>query len=308
MTRQLEIDHVGKRYGDVVALQDMTFQVRAGEIFGLVGSNGAGKTTVMRIILGVLAADSGAVRWAGRTIDLDTRRRIGYMPEERGLYPRMRVAEQLVYLARLHGMTSAAARASVDTWTERLAVAGRRTDDVIKLSLGNQQRVQLAAALVHDPEILVLDEPFSGLDPVAVDVMSAVLRDKARTGVPVLFSSHQLDLVERLCDRVGIVRQGRMVAAGAVDDLRAGGRDELIVRAPAAPRGWADGLPGVTVLDQSGGRTRLAVADGTDDQAILRSALATGPVHEFTRSRPSLTDLFRHIVGADPAATEGEST
>jgi ABC-2 type transport system ATP-binding protein len=307
MIRQLEIDHVGKRYGDVVALQDMTFQVRAGEIFGLVGSNGAGKTTVMRIILGVLAADSGAVRWAGRTIDLDTRRRIGYMPEERGLYPRMRVAEQLVYLARLHGMTSAAARASVDTWTERLAVAGRRTDDVIKLSLGNQQRVQLAAALVHDPEILVLDEPFSGLDPVAVDVMSAVLRDKARTGVPVLFSSHQLDLVERLCDRVGIVRQGRMVAVGTVDDLRAGGRDELIVRAPAAPRGWADGLPGVTVLDQSGGRTRLAVADGTDDQAILRSALATGPVHEFARSRPSLTDLFRHIVGADPARTEGES-
>jgi ABC-2 type transport system ATP-binding protein len=307
MIRQLEIDHVGKRYGDVVALQDMTFQVRAGEIFGLVGSNGAGKTTVMRIILGVLAADSGAVRWAGRTIDLDTRRRIGYMPEERGLYPRMRVAEQLVYLARLHGMTSAAARASVDTWTERLAVAGRRTDDVIKLSLGNQQRVQLAAALVHDPEILVLDEPFSGLDPVAVDVMSAVLRDKARTGVPVLFSSHQLDLVERLCDRVGIVRQGRMVAVGAVDDLRAGGRDELIVRAPAAPRGWADGLPGVTVLDQSGGRTRLAVADGTDDQAILRSALATGPVHEFARNRPSLTDLFRHIVGVDPARTEGES-
>jgi ABC-2 type transport system ATP-binding protein len=307
MTRQLEIDHVGKRYGDVVALQDMSFRVRAGEIFGLVGSNGAGKTTVMRIILGVLAADSGAVRWAGRTIDLDTRRRIGYMPEERGLYPRMRVAEQLAYLARLHGMTSAAARASVDTWTERLAVAGRRTDDVIKLSLGNQQRVQLAAALVHDPEILVLDEPFSGLDPVAVDVMSAVLRDKARTGVPVLFSSHQLDLVERLCDRVGIVRQGRMVAAGAVDDLRAGGPDELIVRAPAAPRGWADGLPGVTVLDQSGGRTRLAVAEGTDDQAILRSALATGPVHEFARSRPSLTDLFRHIVGADPAATEGES-
>jgi ABC-2 type transport system ATP-binding protein len=200
-------------------------------------------------------------------------------------------------------MSAAAARASVDVWLERLAVAGRRDDDVIKLSLGNQQRVQLAAALVHDPEILVLDEPFSGLDPVAVDVMSGVLRDKAGSGVPVMFSSHQLDLVERLCDRVGIVRQGRMVAAGTVDELRAGGPEELIVTAPDAPPGWAAGLPGVTVVGQTNGSTRLSLVDGADDQAVLRAALATGPVHEFARSRPSLTDLFRHIVSA-PA--EGE--
>jgi ABC-2 type transport system ATP-binding protein len=305
MTPQLEIDRVGKRYGDVVALHDMTFEVRAGEIFGLVGSNGAGKTTAMRIILGVLAADTGAVRWDGRPIDLDTRRRIGYMPEERGLYPRMRVAEQLVYLARLHGLSPAAARAAADAWTERLGVAGRRDDDVLKLSLGNQQRVQLAAALVHDPQILVLDEPFSGLDPVAVDVMSGVLRERAASGVPVLFSSHQLDLVERLCDRVGIVAAGRMVTAGTVDELRAGGQDEIVVEAPAAPAGWADGLPGVTVLGAERGRTRLAVAGDADDQEILRAALATGPVHEFGHRRPSLTELFRHIVGAEPAGTEG---
>ncbi|MFF5289892.1 ABC transporter ATP-binding protein [Paractinoplanes globisporus] len=303
MTRQLEIDGVSKRYGEIVALEGITFEVRAGEIFGLVGSNGAGKTTAMRIVLGVLAADAGAVRWDGRALGPDTRRKIGYMPEERGLYPRMKVAEQLVYLSRLHGMSAAAARASVDVWLERLAVAGRRDDDVIKLSLGNQQRVQLAAALVHDPEILVLDEPFSGLDPVAVDVMSGVLRNKAGSGVPVMFSSHQLDLVERLCDRVGIVRQGRMVAAGTVDELRAGGPEELIVTAPDAPPGWAAGLPGVTVVGQSNGSTRLSLVDGADDQAVLRAALATGPVHEFARSRPSLTDLFRHIVSA-PA--EGE--
>jgi ABC-2 type transport system ATP-binding protein len=178
-------------------------------------------------------------------------------------------------------------------------VAGRRDDDVIKLSLGNQQRVQLAAALAHDPEILVLDEPFSGLDPVAVDVMSGVLRDQADAGVPGMFSSHQLDLVQRLCDRVGIVRQGRMVAVGTVDELRDQGQDELIVRAPAAPPGWAAKLPGVTVVEESGGDTRLALHDGADDQAILRAALETGPVHEFTRARPSLTDLFRHIVSAD---------
>jgi ABC-2 type transport system ATP-binding protein len=214
---RLEIDHVSKRYGDVVALDQMTFDVRAGEIFGFVGSNGAGKTTTMRIILGVLAADAGAVRWAGHQIDLHTRRRIGYMPEERGLYPRMKVGLQLAYLARLHGLDADAAQAAVERWTTRLGVASRVGDDVQKLSLGNQQRVQLAAALVHEPDVLVLDEPFSGLDPVAVDVMSAVLREAADRGVPVLFSSHQLELVERLCHRIGIITSGRIVAQGTID-------------------------------------------------------------------------------------------
>ncbi|WP_051366982.1 ABC transporter ATP-binding protein [Hamadaea tsunoensis] len=295
MTRELRLDRLAKRYGDTVALDDLTLSVRAGEIFGLVGSNGAGKTTAMRIVLGVLAADTGTVTWDGRPVDLDTRRRIGYMPEERGLYPRMRVAEQLTYLARLHGMGVAQARTAVDTWTAKLGVAARRDDDVITLSLGNQQRVQLAAALVHDPEILVLDEPFSGLDPVAVEVMSGVLREKAAAGVPVIFSSHQLDLVERLCNRVGIVRRGRTVAAGTVDELRAGGTEELVVRG-AAPPGWAAGLPGVTVLGHEHDLTRLALAPGADDQAVLAAALAAGPVREFARRRPSLTDLFRHIV------------
>ncbi|HEY0807973.1 MAG TPA: ATP-binding cassette domain-containing protein [Pseudonocardiaceae bacterium] len=292
----LEIDRVSKRYGDVVALRDMTFEVRPGELFGFVGSNGAGKTTTMRIALGVLAADAGEVRWAGRPVTLETRRHIGYMPEERGLYPRMKVAEQLVYLARLHGLTAAAASASVQVWLERLGVATRRDDEVQKLSLGNQQRVQLAAALVSDPQILVLDEPFSGLDPVAVDVMSQVLIEKCAQGVPAVFSSHQLDLVERLCDRVGIVRDGQMVACGPIDELRAGGAEQLVVDAPAAPPDWARLLPGVTVRRTEGHRTVLELSPGTDDQAVLRAALATGPVHEFARRRPSLTELFRNVV------------
>ncbi|HEX5406544.1 MAG TPA: ATP-binding cassette domain-containing protein [Pseudonocardiaceae bacterium] len=292
----LEIDHVSKRYGDVVALQDMTFEVRPGELFGFVGSNGAGKTTTMRIALGVLAADAGEVRWAGAPVNLDTRRHIGYMPEERGLYPRMKVAEQLVYLARLHGLGAREATRSVDTWLERLGVAARRDDEVLKLSLGNQQRVQLAAALVHDPAILVLDEPFSGLDPVAVDVMSEVLTEKCAHGVPTVFSSHQLDLVERLCDRVGIVRGGHMVAVGTIDELRAGGSDQLVVHAPDAPADWADALPGVTVARLEAGRTVLELKPDADDQAVLRAALATGPVHEFARRRPSLTELFREVV------------
>jgi ABC-2 type transport system ATP-binding protein len=299
MAQALEIDKISKRYGDVVAVTDMTFAVPAGQIFGFVGSNGAGKTTTMRIALGVLAADSGIVRWAGRPIDLDTRRTIGYMPEERGLYPRMHVGDQLIYLARLHGMSVGAARRSMEAWTERLGVAGRRDDDVQKLSLGNQQRVQLAAALIHDPQILVLDEPFAGLDPVAVDVMSAVMREQADRGVPVVFSSHQLDLVQRLCDRVGIVRRGRMVADGTVDELRGRGPDVLVVDAPNAREGWADGIPGATVQSRSGGRTRIELAPGANDQAVLAAALASGPVHEFARRRPDLSDLFRHIVAED---------
>ncbi|HEX8933056.1 MAG TPA: ATP-binding cassette domain-containing protein [Pseudonocardiaceae bacterium] len=299
MTGRLEIDGVSKRYGDVLALQEMTFDVRAGELFGFVGSNGAGKTTTMRIVLGVLAADRGEVRWEGRTIDLENRRRIGYMPEERGLYPKMQVGEQLVYLARLHGLPPAAAQRSMQAWTERLGVAAHRDDEVQKLSLGNQQRVQLAAALVHDPALLVLDEPFSGLDPVAVEVMSQVLRDKSAQGVPVLFSSHQLDLVQRLCDRVGIVRNGTMVACGSVDELRSGTNTQLVVDAPEAPQGWAEDLPGVTVHAQNGTRAVLELSAGVDDQVVLKTALSTGPVREFARRRPSLVDLFRSVVSEE---------
>nr|WP_218888465.1 ATP-binding cassette domain-containing protein [Saccharopolyspora hordei] len=279
----------------------MTFSVRAGELFGFVGSNGAGKTTTMRIALGVLAADSGEVRWNGAPLDLTTRRRIGYMPEERGLYPRMKVGEQLAYLGELHGMSTADARAAADRWTERLGLAERRDEEVQKLSLGNQQRVQLAAALVHDPDVLVLDEPFSGLDPVAVDVMSAVLREKCDSGVPVVFSSHQLDLVQRLCDRVGIVRSGRMVACGSVDELRDQGPVTLVVDAPDATPGWADGVPGARVVSVTGSRTTLELAEGADDQAVLKAALATGPVREFSRHRPSLTELFRNVVSEEAA-------
>jgi ABC-2 type transport system ATP-binding protein len=299
---RLEIDGISKRYGDVVALRDTTFDVRAGELFGFVGSNGAGKTTTMRIALGVLNADAGEVRWDGTPINLETRRLIGYMPEERGLYPKMKVGEQLIYLARLHGLSARAAKRSMEEWTERLGVAPRRDDEVQKLSLGNQQRVQLAAALVHDPSILVLDEPFSGLDPIAVEVMSKVLLDKAAAGIPVVFSSHQLELVERLCHRVGIIRNGQMVAVGTVDELRAGGTVEMVVEAPNARDDWANGLAGVTVRGHENGRTVLELGEGADDQAVLAAALATGPVTEFSRRRPSLTELYRTVVTQGEAA------
>ena len=220
----LELRDLARRYGDVVALDGVSFSVAEGQMFGFVGPNGAGKTTAMRIVLGVLAADRGEVRFRGAPVDFATRSRFGYMPEERGLYPKMRVRAQLVYLAQLHGVESGPAARAADRWIAQLGLAERAGDRVEQLSLGNQQRVQLAAALVHDPDLLVLDEPFSGLDPVGVDVLSGVLADYAATGVPVVFSSHQLELVERLCEAVAIIKDGRLVASGPVEELRGPGR------------------------------------------------------------------------------------
>ncbi|WP_156959945.1 ABC transporter ATP-binding protein [Nocardia sp. BMG51109] len=275
----------------------MTFDVRAGEMFGFVGANGAGKTTTMRIVMGVVGADGGEVRWAGRPIDLAVRRRIGYMPEERGLYPRMPVGAQLRYFARLHGVPAWEADAAARLWMLRLGIDGRADDDVLKLSLGNQQRVQLATALVHDPDILVLDEPFSGLDPVAVEVMSSVLRERCEAGnSPVVFSSHQLDLVERLCDRVGIVRNGTVIACGTVDELRSRGPARLAIDVPDAPDDWAARLPGVEVDHRDGSRWTLRLTEEVDDQRVLAAALAVSPVREFARVQPSLSELFQHVV------------
>jgi len=304
----LEVDGLTKRYGTKLALSDLSFSVRPGEVYGFVGANGAGKTTAMRIMLGVLAADSGVVRWQGKPVTFETRRRFGYMPEERGLYPKMRVTEHLVYLARLHGLDRATATRSADALTERLGVADRRNDAIEKLSLGNQQRVQLAAALVHDPEVLVLDEPFSGLDPVGVDALAGVLLERARRGVPVVFSSHQLDLVERLCDSVGIINAGRMVATGTVEDLRAQeGRRQLLVIVRDAPAGWVAVIPGVTVVSERRGELVLELADGVDDQEVLAAAARAGRVEHFSWRQPTLTELFREAVtDADEQAAPAE--
>ena len=294
--RVLEIDHISKRYGDVVGVQDVSLQVSAGELFGFVGRNGAGKTTTMRIVLGVLAADAGEVRLGGMLLTFERRRRIGYMPEERGLYPKMRVAEQLAYLGELHGMTDAAARASARHWLERFDLQGRGDDELQSLSHGNQQRVQLAAALVFSPTVLVLDEPFAGLDPLAVDVMSAVLREQADAGLPVIFSSHELELVERVCDRVGIIDRGTMVASGTVDELRAGGHERRRVDVPGAADDWDAGVPGIRLVESDGSRRLFELDPGVDDQALLQAALATGPVREFERVEPTLGEIFRTVL------------
>ncbi|RLV54845.1 ATP-binding cassette domain-containing protein [Aeromicrobium phragmitis] len=301
---RLEVDSLTKSYGSVQALSHTSFAVEAGEVFGFVGSNGSGKTTTMRIMLGVLEPDAGEVRWQGRPLDREVRRRIGYMPEERGLYPRMKAGDQLVYLARLYGLDTAAAQQAMERWTTRLGIGERVGDEVQKLSLGNQQRVQLAAALTHSPDILVLDEPFSGLDPVAVEVMSEVLREESARGAPVLFSSHQLDLVERLCDRVGIIKNGRMVASGTLDELRRTEHPQWILDGPAGTS-WVTDIEGARVIANEGSRTTVEVRRPGAEQQVLQAALALGPVREFAPARPSLTDLYRDVVSSDDPK-EGE--
>ncbi|MEV4464068.1 ATP-binding cassette domain-containing protein [Micromonospora echinofusca] len=296
MTNVLRLDGVDRSFGDRRVLQNVSFDVAAGRMTGFVGGNGAGKTTTMRIILGVLAADAGEVTWRGAPLTREARRRFGYMPEERGLYPKMSVRDQVAYLGRLHGMTAAAAGRSTDALLERVGLAERGDDLLETLSLGNQQRAQIAAALVHDPEVLVLDEPFSGLDPLAVDTVVAVLRERAATGVPVLFSSHQLDVVERLCDDLVIIADGVIRAAGSREQLRAtytSPRYELVVQTDA---GWLRDEPGVTLVDLDGARAVFDLAPGADEQPVLHAALARGPVRAFRPVSPSLTEIFREVA------------
>jgi ABC-2 type transport system ATP-binding protein len=293
----LELSGLRRSYGSVVALDGLSFDVPAGQVMGFLGPNGAGKTTTMRAIFGLTGLDGGSVDWDGAPVGQAERRRFGYMPEERGLYPGMRVGEQVEYLGRLHGLTAFDAASSTQTWLERLDVADRRDTKVEVLSHGNQQRVQLAAALVHHPELLVLDEPLSGLDPTGIDAIGQVLVDQAREGCCVLFSSHQLDQVEELCERVVIIDHGRLVAAGTVDELATTGPRRLVVRvAGARDASWADGLAGVTVSETAAGATRLVLDASVDSDVVLRAAMAAGTVTEFAFQRRRMSEVFREAL------------
>ena len=294
----LELTDLSRRYGDVVALDGLSLEVPSPNLFGLLGPNGAGKSTVMKIVVGLLAADAGRVRWRGRPVGPQERLRFGYLPEERGLYAKMAVLDQLVYLGRLHGLSKSDATASATTWLERLDVADRSGDKVEALSLGNQQRVQLAAALVHDPDLLVLDEPFSGLDPVAVDALSAVLAERVKAGTTVIFSSHQLDLVEDLCESVAIVNRGRLVLQGSVAGLkRSSDRRYLRVLVEGTGNGWTGGLRGVNVTATDARGIHLLLDPGTDPLEVLQQAKQAGRVVDFSLELPRLSQLFRQAVG-----------
>jgi len=307
---ELEIDGLRRRYGTVTALDGLTFGVPAGQVFGFLGPNGAGKTTTMRAIFGVTALDAGEIRWRGQPVDEAARRTFGYMPEERGLYPAMMLFDQVEYFARLHGMDAAAAAKAAGYWIDRLGLSGRGRTRVDALSHGNQQRAQLAVALVHDPELLVLDEPFSGLDPGGIDDMSSILAERAAEGVTVLFSSHQLDLVEDLCEAVAIIYRGRLVVAGAVADLRRGDHPRLAVRvAGDRTAAWSAGVGSAVASVESirtDGTAEIALTNSADSQAILDLARAAGAVEHFAFEDRSLSEVFRVATGASVGQAEAE--
>lgn len=291
----LEVSELTRTFGDLRAVDGVTFDVRPGMFTGFVGGNGAGKTTTMRMIMGVLGITGGEVRWEGRPITMVDRRRFGYMPEERGLYPKQPVLDQLVYLGQLGGMSASAARTSVMEHLERFGLAARAKDHVEKLSLGNQQRVQITAAVMRNPTCLILDEPFSGLDPAAVDAMADLLRQHTSRGAPVLFSSHQLDLVDRLCDRLVILNEGRVVGFGTREELESTGtvRYRLGLGSDA---GWVRDVPGIHVIDVDGPTALLEILHPGAEQPLLQAATARGDLREFSPIRPSLSEIYREAT------------
>jgi ABC-2 type transport system ATP-binding protein len=294
----LEFDAASKRFGSLPALDACSFTARPGRLTGFLGPNGAGKTTAMRTVFGLVELDSGAVRWHGAPIGPEQRARFGYMPEERGLYPRMRVRDQLVYLGRLCGRTSATVTQTVDTWLERLGIASRAGDRLDALSHGNQQRVQLIAALVNEPELLVLDEPFSGLDPLAMGSMSQLLAEVAGAGATVLFSSHQLDLVEDICEDVVIIDAGHVVRSGDLTELRSEVPQRFVtVRYRGSAPDWFP-WSGVEVVAESAGEARLRVDEGADLAAVLTAAQRSTDLVSFAYEPPTLSELFRQAVAA----------
>lgn len=294
----LEIESLSKRYGDVVALDDCTFQVSRGRMLGFLGPNGAGKTTTMRTIFGLVEPDTGSVTWDGDPITSSLRRQFGYMPEERGLYPRMKILEQVVYMGKLHGMGHEDAMAAASHWLDRFGLADRKGDQLETLSHGNQQRVQLAVALVHDPDLLVLDEPFSGLDPIAAETMSEILSEQARGGKAVVFSSHQLDVVEDLCEDVVIINEGSVVVQGVVKALKDAApirHVEIQLRGGSEEELFA-GIDGVRDTGRDGDTYTATIDADTDVRSLFAQAERAGEIRHFTYTSPSLSDLFREAV------------
>lgn len=294
----LEFKNLAKRYGQLQALQEVTFSVSPGRSVGFLGPNGAGKTTTMRSIFGLIRPDSGTVTWAGNEISMEDRLSFGYMPEQRGLYARMKVKDQLVYLARLHGVPASEAKKGADVWLERLGLADRANDTLDKLSHGNQQRIQLAASILHKPSLLVLDEPFSGLDPIGVDNMKEILVEETKRGTAVLFSSHQLDLVEDVCDDIAIIQSGKVLRHGelAAEKAKAGVRNVKVIGPPDGH--WASTAPGVLSHEFNvvSGEHRFLVADDVTAQDFLVAASAAGTVSSFSYTAPTLEDIYKETL------------
>jgi ABC-2 type transport system ATP-binding protein len=297
----LLIDGLRKRFGEIQALDGVTLAIPRGEVFGFLGANGAGKTTTMRIVLGLMKADEGTVSWDGREARSWPRRTWGYMPEERGLYLRMQVLEQLEHIAALYGVPRRTSKAEAQAWLERFRIPDVGSRRLETLSKGNQQKIQYIATILHDPDVLLMDEPFVGLDPVNVAMLKAAFLEMRDRGKTIVFSTHQLETAEALCDSVAIIDRGRIVESGSTRDVRrsTGHQAVRLATADGDDTAWLGALAGVTVTRDGNDYAELRVAREVDPQEILRTALDRGEeVLRFEVTDPSLEDVFVERVGA----------
>jgi ABC-2 type transport system ATP-binding protein len=299
----LVVDSIAKRFGEIVALDGVSFTAEPGRIFGLLGANGAGKTTAMRIVLDILRADAGTVTWNGQSNTEVPRRTWGYLPEERGLYLQMKVIDVLRFFARLYGVPGTQATAETEDWLERFRIPDYRDRKVQELSKGNQQKIQFIAAILHDPDVLIMDEPFSGLDPVNVQLLKEAFLEMRSRGKALIFSTHQMETVEELCESIVIIDRGRVVVGGHVRDVkRAMGRQVVRLATDGTDGtdglGWVEAVPGVTLTRRGADYLELHVATGTDPGSLLRAALERGEtVTRFEITDPSLEEVFIEHVG-----------
>jgi ABC-2 type transport system ATP-binding protein len=304
----LVVDSVTKRFGEIVALDNASFTVDPGRIFGLLGANGAGKTTAMRIVLDILRADSGRVTWKGTENVALPRRTWGYLPEERGLYTKMKVGEQLRFFAALYGVPDAAAREEIGDWLERFRIPDYLERKVEELSKGNQQKIQFIAAILHDPEVLIMDEPFTGLDPVNVRLLKEAFLEMKGRGKTLIFSTHQMETVEELCESIAILDRGRVIVSGPVRDVkRAMGRQvvRLAIDGDGNGADWLETIPGVKVTTRREDYVEIHVPAERDPESILRTALERGErVTRFEIAEPSLEEIFIEHVGRRAVSEE----
>jgi ABC-2 type transport system ATP-binding protein len=306
----LVVDSITKRFGDVLALDGASFTVEPGRIFGLLGANGAGKTTSMRIVLDILRADSGRVTWQGTENIALPRKTWGYLPEERGLYPRMKVGEQLRFFAALYGVSDADAQREIGEWLDRFRIPDYLERKVEELSKGNQQKIQFIASILHDPDVLIMDEPFTGLDPVNVRLLKEAFLEMRERGKTLIFSTHQMETVEELCESIAIVDRGRVIVSGAVRDVKRGMNRQVVRLATDGDdngAAWVNELPGVSVIAQRADYVELRVPADRDPETILRTALDRGDrVTRFEISDPSLEEIFVEHVGRRAVDEEQE--
>ena len=296
----LIVEHINKWFGQFQAIKDLSMEVKEGATFGFLGANGAGKTTTMRMILDILRPDSGSITWNGEDVREVPRRNWGYLPEERGLYPKMEVEEQLVFLARLNGLSRQDARRELDEWLDRFQIKDNRKKKIEELSKGNQQKVQFLATILHDPTILVMDEPFSGLDPVNANVLKEAFLEMHRRGKTIIFSTHQWEQAEELCQEIVIINKGQSVVQGSVREVkRQSGRHVARLKLDNDPEAlWLDTLEGVQVTKRRQDYIEMQVQANLNPNLIVEAALRHGGIiSRFELTEPSLTDIFIELVG-----------